>query len=262
MNKKEETTITQNKLIQNKLIKKRYRLKKIIRVKDIFLIIALILLIIAMTMVFIQTPFDENLKEKSVSEYYLEHNKELTGSANTVTSVVTHFRGFDTLGEVTVLFLAASGVGAVLFLRKNGHRKARTLSANSILRIGSRLLFPILIIYGIYIITHGHLSPGGGFQGGVIIATAFLLLFLSDNDYEVSENKVSVFESLSGSAFVIIGLIGLALAVTGTFLGNFLPHPQAEMGRLISAGIIPLIYIFVGVKVGSELTGLIQTILE
>ncbi len=258
MRNKLNTTISKNSLTR----KNKIRLKRLVRVKDILLIIVLLAMVISMTVIFVDTPFDEDAPKREIAEYYLKNNAEKTGSANVVTSVIVNFRGFDTLGEVTVLFLAASGVGAVLFLGKSGHTTIRRLTANAILRTGSRVLFPILVLYGIYIIVHGHLSPGGGFQGGVVIATAFLLLFLGDNNYNVKEGKVVVLESLSGSAFVIIGLIGLTLAVTSTFLGNFLPHSSAELGRVFSAGIIPLIYVFVGIKVGSELTGLIQTILE
>lgn len=258
MRNKLNTTISKNSLTS----KNKLRLKRIIRVKDVLLIIILLVLLTSMTAVLINTPFDDGSPNKEISKFYLENNAEKTGSANVVTSAIVNFRGFDTLGEVTVLFLAASGVGAVLFLGKSGHSAIRRLTANFILRTGSRILFPILVLYGVYIIVHGHLSPGGGFQGGVVIATAFLLLFLGDNNYEVKESKIVLLESFSGASFVVIGLVGLVLTLTSTFLGNFLPHPSSELGRVFSAGIIPLIYVFIGIKVGSELTGLIQTILE
>jgi len=117
----------------------------------------------------------------TVGDALLERAAE-AGSANAVTTVVVSYRGFDTLGEVTVLFLAATGV---------------------------RLLFPVLLLFGIYVIVHGHLSPGGGFQGGVIIATAFVLRLLVDPEFRLHHPTVRLLESLSGSGFVLFGLLGL-----------------------------------------------------
>ncbi len=195
----------------------------------------------------------------------LAHAPEM-GSANAVTSVVVSYRGFDTLGEVTVLFLAATGIG-LLFgpLRPASPLPPPALRRqppNEMMVTGIHLLFPVLLLFGVYIIVHGHLSPGGGFQGGVVIATAFFLRMLADPDFTLDHARVGLLEALSGSGFVLFGLAGLSLAATATFLGNFLPHPLAAMGNLISAGVIPLIYILVGIKVGAEVGAIFQAMLE
>lgn len=200
----------------------------------------------------------------SVGDALLERNAE-TASANAVTSVVVSYRGFDTLGEVTVLFLAATGIG--LFFSRRDRRDSEVPETadtppNEMLVTGVRLLFPVLILLGVYVVVHGHLSPGGGFQGGVIIATAFFLRMLIDTDFRLSHTRVGLLESLSGSGFVLMGLLGLTLAGTATFLGNFLPHPVADMGRLLSAGVIPIIYCLVGVKVGAEVAAIFGDMLE
>ncbi|MBK1717982.1 hydrogen gas-evolving membrane-bound hydrogenase subunit E [Thiocystis violacea] len=200
----------------------------------------------------------------TVGDALLERNAE-TASANAVTSVVVSYRGFDTLGEVTVLFLAATGVGMLFGGRRQeetGASVARRAAPNEMMVTGARLLFPVLLLLGVYIIAHGHLSPGGGFQGGVIIATAFFLRLLADPDFVLDHARVGLLESLSGSGFVLLGLLGLVLLSTGTFLGNFLPHPVEAMGRLVSAGVIPLIYVLVGVKVGAEVGAIFQDMLE
>ncbi len=197
----------------------------------------------------------------TVGDALLERNPE-TASANAVTSVVVSYRGFDTLGEVTVLFLAATGIG--LFF--GAHRPGRSgpqvplTTPNEMMVTGIRLLFPILLLFGVYIVVHGHLSPGGGFQGGVIVATAFFLRMLAERDFHLDHHQVGVAESFAGSGFVILGLLGLAIA--GSFLGNFLPHPVLAMGQLFSAGVIPLIYILVGIKVGAEVGAIFQDMLE
>jgi multicomponent Na+:H+ antiporter subunit B len=186
-------------------------------------------------------------------------------SANAVTTVVVSYRGFDTLGEVTVLFLAATGI-ALFFGAHPGGRaaqpRARRRPPNEMMVTGIRLLFPVLVLFGVYIVVHGHLSPGGGFQGGVVIATAFFLRMLADPDFLLDHGWVRLLESLSGSGFVLFGLAGLTLVATGTFLGNFLPHPVAAMGQLLSAGVIPLIYILVGIKVGAEVGAIFQDMVE
>jgi multicomponent Na+:H+ antiporter subunit B len=193
---------------------------------------------------------------KRVGEKLLEINGE-DGVANAVTTVVVYFRGFDTLGEIAVLFIASLGIGLILSSHSEHHYK---VDSSFILRVASKLLFPIIVLFGIYIMVYGHLSPGGGFQGGVIVASGFLLLLISHQDFELSHRIVEIFETLAGVSYVLIGLIGLW--ILDSFLGNFIPHNISQMGMLISGGIIPLIYIIVGVKVGSEMSMIVQNLLK
>ena len=179
------------------------------------------------------------------------------GVANAVTSVVVYFRGFDTLGEIAVLFIAALGIGLMLSSHtKDPHHE----ESSFILQKASKLLFPVIMLFGVYVMIYGHLSPGGGFQGGVIIASGVLLLLISDQNFEVPHSVISALETFAGIAYVLIGLIGLL--VMDKFLGNFLPHDVSEMGMLLSGGIIPLVYIVVGVKVGSEMSLIVQNLLK
>jgi len=193
-----------------------------------------------------------------------------TGAANVVASVVVSYRGFDTLGEVTVLFIAAVGLAMVLYSAPasaeasagapaGAGAKAGQLfrePASLIVFTGCRFLFPLILLFGTYIFFHGHLTPGGGFQGGAIVASAFLLMYLGCRGRALSRGKLSATESLSGLAFVVMGLVGLS--VGGSFLLNFLPRGSAY--ALASAGIIPLIYIAIGFKVGSGLGGIIDNL--
>jgi len=182
---------------------------------------------------------------------------ETEGVANAVTTVVVFFRGFDTLGEIAVLFIASLGIG--LMLHRNTHCNIKAES-NFMLQTASKLLFPIILLFGIYVMVYGHLSPGGGFQGGVIIASAILLLLISDKSFEIPHSIIITLETFAGVSYVLIGLIGLL--VLDTFLGNFLPHDISQMGLLLSGGIIPLIYIIVGIKVGSEMSMIVQNIIK
>jgi multicomponent Na+:H+ antiporter subunit B len=99
------------------------------------------------------------------------------------------------------------------------------------------------------------LSPGGGFQGGVIIASAFLLKFLAKNDdMHLNHRIMALIEALSGAGFILIGILGVLIA--NRFFDNFLP--LSTLGELFSGGVIPLIYIFVGMKVAAEITALVE----
>jgi len=212
-----------------------------------------------MATTFLDPEFEKHRNQNGVKNGYLEKTVSELKSANTVTSIIVSFRGFDTLGEVTVLFLAASALGSVLF-KKRHHVGERSilLPASSIVSTGAKLLFPAIILLGVYVFIHGHLTPGGGFQGGTIIATGFLLMLIAYRNFSISHNVLSVIESLAGILFVVIGLLGFMNG--GTFLQNFMP--TGSLNNLFSGGIIPIIYILVGFKVATELTGLIYTILH
>ncbi|RKZ01136.1 MAG: cation:proton antiporter [Candidatus Hydrothermota bacterium] len=224
-------------------------------IRNIFALLLILVISVFLASSIASIPF--GTEKTTVGKYYLDKTIEETGSVNTVTSVVVLYRGFDTLGEVTVLFLAATGLGAILFgLREKRKRKKERPSL--IMRTGTRYLFTAALLFGAYVFVHGHLTPGGGFPGGVIVATAFLMLFLAQEGFRVSEKGVKFVEALAGMTYVAIGIAGLLLV--GSFLGNFLG--TGIPNKLASAGIIPLIYITIGLKVGSEITGLLQNMRE
>ncbi len=218
-------------------------------------VLLLIIVALGISQSLAKIPFG-TLKTK-VGRHYINEGVKETGATNIVTSVVVSYRGFDTLGEVTVLFIAAIGLGAVL--TTSGKEKIRKIEpASLVLYTGCRVLFPLILVFGAYIFIHGHLTPGGGFQGGAIIASGFLLIYLGCRERRISRTASNLAESLGGLAFVVIGLLGLVFG--GYFLLNFLPKGTAN--ALFSAGIIPIIYIAIGFKVGSELAGIIDNLIE
>lgn len=179
-----------------------------------------------------------------------------TGAANIVTSVVLGYRGIDTLGEIAILFTAATAAGLVLGKRRENAR--RDPDGGFILIASADLLFPLLLLVGFYIILHGHLTPGGGFQGGVILAAAFFIPLLARPGTPVNHGGISLIEGLSGAAFIIIGLMSL-------YQGHAFLQPMLEKGQigaLLSAGSLPLLYLAVGLKVGAELAGLLAHIVD
>ena len=178
-----------------------------------------------------------------------------TGSANIVTAVVLGYRGIDTLGELSILFAAATAGGLVLGKHKISNQQKKN-EAGFIFKSASDLLFPLLIVTGLYIVLHGHITPGGGFQGGVILATAFFLPVLARPAEALNHVGLSIVEGLSGTAFIVIGLLGLVDG--GSFLQPLLDKGTA--GDLLSAGTLPLLYLAVGLKVGAELAGLLSVL--
>lgn len=120
----------------------------------------------------------------------------------------------------------------------------------------TQLIAGIIFLYGIYIIVHGHLTPGGGFAGGVILGGVFILLILAFGSDFVNlmreETGSTLMEYLSVLIALILAVSGL-LTVARTFFLNWLP--KGTVGHLISAGMIPLYNIFIGIEVaGSMLT--------
>ncbi|MCX5692672.1 MAG: hypothetical protein NTX47_03195 [Candidatus Omnitrophica bacterium] len=113
----------------------------------------------------------------------------------------------------------------------------------------TRLTIGLILLFGIYIILHGHLSPGGGFAGGVIVALSFVHLMLAFGKdvaaARISKNMASNLESIGALMFLSIALLGF---LGGSFFLNILP--KGTPFNLFSAGIIPLCNIAIGIKVG------------
>jgi multicomponent Na+:H+ antiporter subunit B len=235
-------------------------------IKRIF--IFLILALMAMIFFKLATNYNENTELSRLGHYYVDKGPEELGAPNLVTAVVVTYRGLDTLGEVTVLFISAAGVGLMLrrTRRKDddedleqGDRAEETAvkhkPASEIVETATELLLPMVILFGIYVFLNGHLSPGGGFQGGAIIASGTMFLLLALPESHISRLMIAIIESLSGFSYVIVGVLGVIMA--GGFLDNRIID-LGSYGSLFSAGAIPLIYVFVGLKVGFELSAVLD----
>lgn len=131
-----------------------------------------------------------------------------------------------------------------------------------IVKTVARILFPIMVLFGIYVILHGHITPGGGFPGGVIIATGVALLLLAYGSEKAKEGlgelQAEVLESFGAIMLVGLGFIGIILV--GHFLGEV---PGAGVvGNLLSGGNLPILNIGVGIKVGAGLVTIMYSMLE
>ncbi|GAA2276375.1 hypothetical protein GCM10010430_72910 [Kitasatospora cystarginea] len=184
-------------------------------------------------------------------------------TANVVSSVNFDIRAFDTLGEESILFTTV--LGATLLLRLARDEREHPPAAERVLpttRLFGTVLMPITLVVGVYIVAHGQLSPGGGFQGGVVLATALHLAYVAA-DYRVLERirpltVLDVADSLAAASFTIIGLAGLIAG--GAFLKNVLP--LGTFNQITSGGTLPVLNAAVGVEVASGLIVLLAHFLD
>jgi multicomponent Na+:H+ antiporter subunit B len=185
-------------------------------------------------------------------------------TANVVGSINFDQRGIDTLGEETILL--ASVVGAAVLLRPSDDEAemrprtvGRTLESTKLV---GYLLLPVTLLIGFDVILHGQVTPGGGFQGGVILATGLHLLYVTGSYPALDRLRpLGTFEAgdaLGATAFGGVGLAGIAVA--GKFLANILPG--GTFGQLLSAGTVPVLNGAVGLEVGCGMVLLLAHFLE
>jgi multicomponent Na+:H+ antiporter subunit B len=163
-------------------------------------------------------------------------------TSNAVTAVVFDYRGLDTMGEEFILFAAVMGVA--LLLREPRRDEAPAFEdpvRSEALRAFGVSLAGAVLLLGLWIVAHGYVTPGGGFQGGVILASAFLLVWLAGSygSYRrlTPMAAVDFVEGVGAGGYVVVGVA--ALLVGDAFLHNLLPHGLA--GKLSSGGSIPLL---------------------
>jgi multicomponent Na+:H+ antiporter subunit B len=187
-------------------------------------------------------------------------------AANAVNGVTYDLRATDTLGEELILFVAALGA-AVLLRAGRGHEKAddeeddAPPTSGALRVVGAVLVGPVLVLGG-YVVTHGHLTPGGGFQGGVILAAALLLVYAAGQLVALERVRpidlVEAVEATGALAFALIALGGLIFS--GALLANFLA--TGTLGDLLSAGTIPVLSVATGIEVTAALTLILSELLD
>lgn len=127
----------------------------------------------------------DTLIGNEVSDFYVTHTLEETGSVNIITGIILDYRGFDTLGESHVLFIGICTVLLLLSIKGEKDEESRIISDaydrhfeprhDEVLQSVTRILTPFILIFGLYIIVNGHLSPGGGFSGGAVLGGGLIL---------------------------------------------------------------------------------------
>ncbi len=179
-------------------------------------------------------------------------------ATNAVVVTAFDYRALDTLGEEFILFISVMSVG-VLLRRMRDEREGdssdvepeRKVRGSETMRwLGTVLAAPIALL-ALEVITHGHLTPGGGFQGGVVLMSAVALTFLGGQYALVARLRggatwLEISEAVSAGAFALLGFGGLISS--GIFFENFIEKGQAG---LLTGGFIPLANIAVGAEVGA-----------
>ena len=182
--------------------------------------------------------------------------------ANAVTGITFDLRGFDTLGEELILFVAALGAAVLLRAQRTegeieeaaaDEERRGPGTADALRALGAVLVGPMLLL-GIYIVVHGALTPGGGFQGGVVLAGALLLVYAAGQVAAVKRVRpvslVEVTDAVGAAAYMLVALAGLVFGVA--VMDNVLPY--GTTGSLLSGGTVPVLSVAVGVEVTAGVT--------
>lgn len=184
-------------------------------------------------------------------------------ATDVVNAIDYDYRGFDTLGEEFILF--TSIVGVMMLLRDPKPSPGASDSDEGLsetVKVVAAVSFGLTLIFGLYICAHGQLTPGGGFQGGVILASAFMLVYIAENVRSfkaiTSHPLMEGLEALGAALYVLTGLS--ALFIGAPFLTNWIP--LGTTGDVLSSGIIAVISASVGLEVATGFILLSYTYLE
>ncbi len=158
--------------------------------RDLYRVFAAVICLTVTIVLLVTVPFlpefgnPDNPANNEVSERYIERGLEETGATNIVAGMILDYRAFDTLGESNVLFAAMCSVAILLRVDRKG-KEANIPEiqvwrwdgkANIYLRHATKILIPVTMIFGIFVVLNGHLSAGGGFSGGTILGASLILL--------------------------------------------------------------------------------------
>lgn len=199
-----------------------------------------------------------------------------THATGVVSAVNFDYRGFDTLGEEFILFVAATGVAVVLRRLRDEREEqqggaqnddaaqGRAVSPTSeTVRLAALSFTGPVLVMGWFLTTHAQTNPSGGFQGGVVMATAVILIYLAGQFVEFRRlNPIGVVEAVEAVGAGGFAMVGLAVFAAGAgFLANILPLGSSP-GEVDSSGTIALISFFVGVEVVAAFVLIVNELLE
>lgn len=160
--------------------------------------------------------------DNSLAQYYLANSVPGGGGTNVVNVVLVDFRGFDTLGEISVLAITAIAILALLggtrLPRPRTDRHGRPWTAAReymMLRLLARLMLPLALLVAIFIFLRGHNEPGGGFIAGLVTSVALVLLHVSSGQEWVEQRMHVNYRKLAASGILIAGITGLGSLLFG-----------------------------------------------
>ena len=204
-----------------------------------------------------------NPVENEVSLRYLQSGLQEGGAVNLVANMILDYRAFDTLGESNVLFAACCTV--ILLLRRIQDRESAVsplgeaspsaLPEDPVLALGARVLCPVILLFGIYIILNGHLGPGGGFSGGAVMGAGLILLRNALGTERIG--RFFSYRTFRRTVFAALSFYALSKAWSFYTGANRLPSfiPAGTPGAILSAGLILPLNIAVGLVVCCTMYG-------
>jgi len=193
--------------------------------------------------------------DSPVSSHFIANTGVDTEVPNMVTAVLADYRGFDTMFETVVVFIAGMAVIAILKNsgRKKSVRREYEVDAEPDLIVTNtvRLLIPVIQIFAFYVLAHGHVSPGGGFQGGVLMGASFILVALSwDLETALARFPMQWTTIVAGLGIVLYAGIGIFSMFLG---GEFLDY--AELAKVFPVSReMARYHAMLGVEIGVGLT--------
>lgn len=264
----DEKILEEHRLDHEKMLEKTYDIehnpiygffRRFYKVAGVLCCLALIIILLVQVSYLPPVGSSNNPGSNEVAAKYIEDGLQDTGAVNIVTGMILDYRAFDTFGESNVLFIATC---TVLILLRNDKKKGKDSAEaeerrdsyyepknDVILQTITKVLVPIIFIFGIYVILNGHLSPGGGFSGGAIIG-AGLILYLNAFGFQ----KIERFFTEKTYKWVSFGsLTFYCLAKSYSFYtgAHHLESgiPLGKAGAIISSGLILPLNICVGLVV-------------
>ena len=264
----DEKVLEEHRLDHEKMLEKTYDIehnpiygffRRFYKVAGVLCCLALIIILLVQVSYLPPVGSSNNPGSNEVAAKYIEDGLQDTGAVNIVTGMILDYRAFDTFGESNVLFIATC---TVLILLRNDKKKGKDSAEaeerrdsyyepknDVILQTITKVLVPIIFIFGIYVILNGHLSPGGGFSGGAIIG-AGLILYLNAFGFQ----KIERFFTEKTYKWVSLGsLTFYCLAKSYSFYtgAHHLESgiPLGKAGAIISSGLILPLNICVGLVV-------------
>jgi multicomponent Na+:H+ antiporter subunit B len=190
-----------------------------------------------------------------VTPHYINDSMQEIAVPNFVTSILASYRGYDTLGEVTVIFTAGIGVLALLLQlnltnKEIDENTPAAMQLHLILRVITKMLIPLILLFALYVQFHGDYGPGGGFQAGVIFAAGFILYaMIFGLNAALRVINPSVLHFLAALGVLLYGSVGIVSMLNG---GNFLNYNKILFDDIQGQHLgILLIELGVGITVSS-----------
>jgi multicomponent Na+:H+ antiporter subunit B len=183
-----------------------------------------------------------------------------TGSLNLVTAIYLDYRLLDTLFEAGILLVAVTGVSWIAQHENIEHNPLFMLDRFKIPELFvsfARVIYPVVLLFGIYVIFNGHLAPGGGFQGGAILATALLILYYIDLKKKTNLEAIFTIEKILYLSLLIIA--SLSYFTRGVWFTNVMP---LESGIDVKAIFLITLNLIIGAKVALGLTAIFIAFLK